>query len=99
MIILFLGRSTEGVLADARREFPPEADALVLSRDNDQLPPPAGVDCIPASRFSPVPGVRYVVVANCGTTQQLLPAVKKLVEAQAEFSAWDLQRDGKTRVW
>lgn len=99
MLILFLGRSTEGVLADARREFPEEREALVLSRDNDQLQPPAGVDAVPAARFFPVAGESYVVIANGGTTSQLLPTVKRLVEAGAEFSAWDLQRDGKSRVW
>lgn len=99
MIISFLGRSTDGILADARREFPSEQGVLVISRDGDQLQPPAGVEVVRVSAFAPVAGESYTLIANGGTSSQLLPVVKRLVEAGATFTAWDLQREGKTQVW
>ena len=99
MLILFLGRSTEGILADARKEFGEDHEALVLTRDGDTMPVPTGVESLPASSFQPKDGLRYVVVANGGTTSQLVPTLKKLVEAKADFEAYDLQRDGAVRVW
>lgn len=99
MLILFLGRNTEGILADARREFSAETDLLVLTREGDALQPPAGATSLSSSRFEPKEGEIYVVIANGGTTSQLLPVLKRLVETKADFTAWDLQRDGKTQVW
>jgi len=99
MILSFLGRNTEGILADARREFPNEQGVLVISRDGDQLQPPAGVVPVPVSEFAPVKGESYTLIANGGTTAQLLPVVKRLVEEGVEFTAWDLQREGTVQVW
>lgn len=100
MLIIFLDRSTEGVLADAMREFPEEKEVLILTRTDDQLTPPVGIVAIPADDFFPVAGIVYVVIANGGTTGQLVPTLKKLVVAQAEFTAWDLQRDEpKNKLW
>ncbi|MEK7537014.1 MAG: hypothetical protein AAB584_01015 [Patescibacteria group bacterium] len=99
MILSFLGRNTEGILADARRGFPNEQGVLVISRDGDQLQPPAGVEVVPVSAFAPAAGESYTLIANGGTSSQLLPVVKRLVEAGAVFTAWDLQREGKTQVW
>lgn len=99
MLVLFLGRSIDGILADARKEFPDEGEILILARKNDQLEPPAGMVAVPADEFQPTAHTTYVVVANGGTTSQLLPTVKKLVEANVKFSAWDLQREEKVQVW
>jgi len=99
MLILFLGRSVEGILADAKEEFPEEQEILVLTRKNDQLQPPAGLTAIPADEFRPDSETTYVVIANGGTTSQVLPTVKRLVEADTNFTAWDLQREGKIQVW
>lgn len=98
MIIVFLGRSVEGILADAKVAFG-NGEILVLTRDGDTLPVPAGCMSMPVSSFKPAERVSYTVVANGGTTAQLLPTVKKLVEANADFKAFDLQRDGAVRVW
>ena len=100
MLILFLGYSTDGVLAAARREFPEEEEVLIRTRKDDQLAPPSGLVAIAADEFMSAAGVAYVVIANGGTTSQLVPTLKKLVDAQAEFSAWDLQRDApKNKLW
>ncbi len=99
MLILFLGRSIDGILADARREFPEETGILVVSRENDTLPPPAGLDTIPVSRFQPELGTAYTVISNGGTSSQLVPVLKRLVEAGVPMQVFDLQRDGKVRVW
>lgn len=97
MIIAFLGRNTEGILADARREFG-DQPVLVITRDGDQLQPPTGVEAITVSQFQPAEGVKYTLIANGGTTAQLLPVVKKLVDA-ADFAAYDLQREGAVELW
>lgn len=98
MFILFLGRSTAGILADAIDEFG-EQEVLVVSRDGDSLEPPAGLRTVPVSQFQPEEGEQYLLIANGGTSAQLLPVVKRLVEAGSSFEAWDLQRDGKVQVW
>lgn len=99
MMIVFLGRSVDGILTDARREFPKETGILVVCRENDTLPPPAGLVAIPVTKFQPEPGMSYTVVCNGGTTTQLVPVLKRLVEAGVPMQAYDLQRDGKTRLW
>jgi len=98
IVVVFLGRSIEGILADVRREFPGD-DVLVITRENDSLQPPAGVSSCSVGAFAPAEQEEYRVVANGGTTRQILPVLKKLVESHADFTAWDLQRDGKVQVW
>jgi hypothetical protein len=98
MIISFLGRNTEGILADARREFG-DQPVIVITRDGDQLQPPAGVLSISVSHFTPQAEERYILIANGGTTGQLLPVVKKLVDTAADFAAYDVQREGLVELW
>jgi hypothetical protein len=100
MILFFLGRSIEGILHDAETTlFSNDHEKLVLSRDNDQMPAPAGIPCIPASMFQPEVGRTYIVVANGGTTQQLIPTIKRLVESGVSFTIYDLQQDRMTCLW
>lgn len=99
MLILFLGRNTDGILSDARREFGNEENVIVVSRDGDQLLPPAGLEGVSVSEFQPVEGESYTLIANGGTSSQLLPVVKRLVKAGVSWVGWDLQREGKTQVW
>jgi hypothetical protein len=99
MIVTFLGRNTPGILADARREFGEDLKVLVVSRDGDQLQPPAGVETVSVSEFEPTVGESYTLIANGGTSSQLLPVVKRLVKVGVSFQAWDLQREGKVQVW
>lgn len=99
MFIIFNGRSAANILGDAQEEFPDEAGCLVITLDNDQLVPPEGVASVTVGAFEPAVGETYRVIANGGTTGQALPVVKKLVEASATFSAWDLQRDRCVQVW
>ncbi len=103
MLILFLGRSLEGILADARKHFPEETEVLVVTRDGDQLQPPEGLAHVTAGRFQPTDGAEYKVVANGGTASQLVPVLKKLAEAAEEgdvsLQVFDLQREGVARLW
>jgi hypothetical protein len=98
MILSFLGRNTESILSDARREFGNQP-AMVVTRDGDQLQPPAGVETVSVSQFQPAMGMEYTLIANGGTAAQLLPVVKKLVDVAADFAAYDLQREGTVEVW
>ncbi len=99
-LIVFLGRSTEGILRDSLDVFEVEyREILVISREGDQLQPQAGLECVPVSKFQPEAGQEYILVANGGTSAQLLPVVKRLVEVGATFQAWDLQREEMFRVW
>lgn len=99
MLVVFLGRSVEGILADAKKAFAKEERVLVVSRDGDQLQPPEGLEVVPVSKFTPIVGESYTLIANGGTTGQLLPVLKRLVDSEASVEAWDLQREGKIQVW
>ena len=99
VILSFLGQSSEEILVYACREFPEQTSVLLIARDDDHLQPPVGVDCIPLSRFQPEIGVSYILIFNGGTGYQLLLVLKRLTESGAKFSAWNLQRNGKTQVW
>ena len=98
-IILFLGNNTEGILRDAQKQFGGDNKALVISRENDRLQPPAGVESTTVNGFKPEKDKKYIIIANGGTSAQLLPAITKLLEAGIAFEAYDLQRDGMTKVW
>lgn len=98
MLILFLGRSLDGILADARQDFPNEP-VLVVARDGDQLQPPEGMTAVEASKFQPEGGVEYIVIANGGTAVQLVSVLKSLVETKAPMKVFDLQRDGISQLW
>lgn len=99
MLLCFLGRSVEGILKDARDAFPQERRVLVVTRDNDTLPAPAGLETVEVSKFQPEQDEAYTVIANGGTSSQLLPVIKRLVEAGNPVQAFDLQRDGVKQVW
>lgn len=100
VMISFLGRNTEKILADARREFPRKAEnILLITREQEALQPPEGIAAVSVDTFVPDATKEYLVVANGGSTDQLLPTIKKLVEVGVEFSAWNVQRDGVTQVW
>ena len=99
MLVLFLGRSTDGILKDTKREFPDEKEVIVVSRDGDKLEAPEGLKVATVSEFTADTTKTYTIISNGGTSAQLLPVVKKLVEASASFSAYDLQRDGVQKVW
>lgn len=103
MLILFLGNNLcredgTGVLADAKKGFPSE-QVLVVKRDSDRLQAPEGVQTVEVSKFRPEQGVEYAVVANGGTSAQLVPVLKKLVEAGVPMKVYDLQRDGASQLW
>lgn len=98
MLVVFLGRSIEDILADAKKAFAEEKKILVISRDGDRRQPPKGLEVVPVSKFSPVDGESYIVVANGGTADQLLPVLMRLGESEVLFEAWYLQREGKIQI-
>jgi len=97
--ILFLGNNTEGILLDVQKKFGGDNKAIVICRDNDRLQPPAGIESTTVSDFKPEKDKKYIIIANGGTSAQLLPTITKLLEANIDFDAYDLQRDGMSKVW
>lgn len=86
------GRSLTGILADARRAFG-DRPAVVITRNDDQIPVPEELLAIKAGEFKPDPG-EYVLVANGGTSAQLVPVLLELERSHgAKYRVVDLQRD------
>ncbi len=93
--VLFLGRSIEGILSDARRLLGDAiGSVLVVTRDDENLSPPDGLPAVTVSNFDPLPGCAYTVVANGGTASQLAPVLMRLCYAGVPLKVLDLQRDG-----
>ena len=100
MLILFLGRNTENILSEARQKLDRlDEKALIVTRDNDRMEVPKELQTINVSSFQPTDGISYTVIGNGGTTSQLVPVIRKLVEASADFKIFDLQRDGVSQLW
>jgi hypothetical protein len=94
VLVLFLGRSVGGILADAVAHLGGFAEIVIVSRDGDQLEPPEGLPVVEVSKFETQPGARYTVVANGGTAAQLAPVLMRLCRAGVALKVYDLQRDG-----
>lgn len=95
MLFLFLnGRSTAGIVADARKAFGEDIEILVVARDGDALAAPEGLSTTPVSRFEPIEGTSYTLVANGGTSAQLVPVLLRLERSTSQYRVVDLQRDG-----
>ena len=78
-LLVFLGNSVQGILADAAEEFGDEVDGvLVIAANNDRLTPPEGVPSVEVRNFTPVVGEEYILVANGGRSVQLVPTLAKL---------------------
>jgi hypothetical protein len=97
--IVFLGRNTEGIIEDARRQLGEIGEIIVISRDGDTLEPPKGLTVITVSNYYPEAGFTYQVVANGGTSTQLVPTIRKIVESGYRMAVYDIQRDGCIRLW
>ena len=106
MVIVFLGRSVDGILNDARRSFN-DQNIVVIRRDDDQLTAPEGLETRTVSGFCdemdirrrPLDDEKFLVVANGGTISQLVPVLKALRENGRRMEVYDLQRDGVIRLW
>ena len=79
-----MGRNTDGILNDARREFADLGEISVIARDNDAFEAPAGMEKTTVSGFNPDTTKRYLVIANGGTSAQLLPVIRKMIEVTKE---------------
>ena len=100
--IVLNGRNVQNIIAEAEEAFGAADETVCLLRDGDALPAPEGTAAIPIGQFSPfvVPGRTFQLVANGGTTRQLVLALKALVMAGAPFAAWDLQKgEAPVLVW
>ncbi len=80
MLVMFLGRSFDGVYQDAQKFFP-EEEVLVVVKDNEELPLPQGLTCVSVSAFIAPRDFLVCVIANGGMTEQLIPTLFKLIEA------------------
>ena len=97
--IIFLGRSVDGIIADAQSHFgTPVEDILVVSRDGDNLPVPEGLSVVEVSSFEPQPDAEYTVIANGGTSAQLVPVLLRLFQAGVPMRIYDMQRDKATEL-
>lgn len=119
--VFFLGRSLEGILADAMSAFGEDlGQVVVVQRDNDNLPAPDGLRTVGVTQFvrsacaahellrdpgsskaaATLPEVRpicdeaYRLVANGGTTAQLVKVLLHLVQMKVKLEVFDLQREG-----
>jgi hypothetical protein len=93
-IVLFRGRNTSAILADARRlGIAADDDAVVVvCRENDPLAEEGDVTVPPM----PKPDDQLVVVANGGTTAQAAPYLFAIGGTTGGVRVIDLQRDGVT---
>ncbi len=98
-IIIFLSGNTEKILDDVGRYFGNNNSVLVLLREDEQLQSPAKLVSVSANSFMPDSKKTYTLIANGGTTSQLLPTIDKLLKAGIEFNAFDLQKDSLVQVW
>lgn len=103
-VIFFRGRNTAGIIADAIRlgVVPDGAEIHIICRTNDPLSEPGDVTT-PPEHPNPFPpgGPGFIVVANGGTTAQLVPTVAKYVFGVPAHKVRivDVQRDGVTDLW
>lgn len=101
IVVMFLGRSLEGIYGDARDAgLVQDTELVVVARDGDQLQPPAEIAdrVVSVSAFTVIPGAEYVLISNGGTSAQLVPVLIKLVHAGVALKVFDLQRDGAVRL-
>ena len=100
-IVVFNGRSVLNIIIDAVKTGICDAveDILVVCCDDDRIEPPPEYKNIAVSNFVAEFGHHYVIIANGGTTSQLLPVLKKVMESKTMFDVYNLQRDSVTKVW
>jgi len=103
ILFCFNGRSVSGILADARKHVSiDDHEILVVVRDGDAIPPPEGLKSLGVEEAKSFLGKlndrdEVVLVANGGTSAQLVPVLANLVgEYVGTFKVLDLQRDGMT---
>lgn len=103
--VFFLGRNLDGILRDAETVLPEGGEVVVVTREGDTLSLPEGLE---ARRATPVEAIEVLqglpersqveLVANGGTTAQLVPLLRTLFvgDCPGSYRVWDLQRDGAT---
>src|SRR3989339_484513 len=97
VLIVLNGRSIQGILSDARREFG-EMSSLVVCRNGDTLPVPDGLPSVAVNDFAPDQGTQYILVANGGTSAQLAPVLLRLERSGVIYRIVDLQKNGMVEL-
>lgn len=110
-LVCFLGRNLVredgGILYEAKQVFAGRDLVVIAGNDDPLLQDPTIRSLLIASCVKPCE-VRdfhafemadYVVVANGGTTSQLVPVLAKLFASQAPLEVYDLQRKSMTKLW
>ena len=102
-LVVFNGRSVEGILADALQAFP-GASPTVVVMDDDRIQPPEGVATATVSEMAATLRGRgsdedhLVLVANGGMSAQLVPILLALTGGwegfHGSYAVVNLQRDG-----
>jgi hypothetical protein len=91
LVIFFRGRNPAGIIEDARNEgILQDGDKVVIvCRENDNLAQPGDVTSVELPKVEPV-----TLVANGGTTAQVVPLIVNIVKNCSHAMIADLQRDG-----
>jgi hypothetical protein len=85
-----------------------DPEFVAFLRERDVVCDPAVADwavmagqayCMPVKDFRAEKDVSYVLVANGGMTNQLVPVLGRLLASGANVEVFDLQRDGKRQLW
>ena len=103
-ILFFNGRNVMGISNDAfQAGLMDGRDPVVITMDDEQIPPPYGVEAVKVSDFIPEAGDDYLVIANGGGTSQAV-ATYSLIAAHArgeiKLEIVNLQRDeGPVTIW
>lgn len=91
-VVLFRGRNTSGILADARRlgVVADSDEVVVVCREGDALAEEGDVTTPPMPKADD----QLTVIANGGTTAQAAPYLFALGATSGSVKVIDLQRDG-----
>jgi len=99
VILLFRGRNTDGIRADAvaRGLIDEERDqVVVVCRDDDRMAQPGDITVTQAARHHTSGEV--TLIANGGTTAQLVPLLLAAMENAQRVVVHDVQPDGATSM-
>jgi hypothetical protein len=105
-IIFFLGRNTENIMRDA---YPFTKDwyrhVIVVTRDDEKLeapPAPEWADSykvLPVGKFKAIVGERYLLIANGGTSTQLIPVFARCLNTYCVTQVLDVQPERTKVIW
>jgi len=91
ILVILVGRSTEAITSQALGKFNPIDEVVFVSRNKDKM---CDGSYVKAKNFCAVNGCRYIVIANGGTTEQMLSVDKELsgFDKFIEYEYYDMQK-------